>query len=230
LNKKIEPRYYRNLNALSEEDVLKLHKSKVCVVGSGGLGGYIVEILARIGVLNITLVDYDVFEDSNLNRQLFSEESFIGQPKIDGAIERICKVNSAVTINGVREKLTQNNATGILADHDVVMDALDSIQTRLLLAEACAVLNIPMVHGSIAGWYGQVACIFPGNDTLNKIYGNTKVKHGIEQEVGNLPFTASMVASIQCAECVKILTAKSTVQNTVLRVDLLNCEYYAIKI
>jgi len=230
LNKKIEPRYHKNLNALSENDVLKLHNSKICVVGGGGLGGYIVEILARIGVLSITIVDYDVFEDSNLNRQLFSEEPLIGKPKIIGAIERIRKVNSAVTINGVKQKLTENNAAEILAGHDVVMDALDNIKTRLMLAEACVALNTPIVHGSIAGWYGQVACIFPGDGTLNKIFGDTKAERGIEQEYGNLPFTASMVASIQCAECVKILTGKNTIRNTVLRIDLLNCEYYSIGI
>ena len=224
----LKARYERNVNALSVEDVLKLHHAKVCVVGVGGLGGYVVEILARIGVLSITIVDYDVFEPNNLNRQLFSEESLLGNYKVDAAVGRIAKVNSDVAITSVKEKLTEHNAQEILAEHDVVIDALDNIQTRLMLAKACADLNIPMVHGSIAGWYGQVACVFPGDDTLEKIFGDVKAERGIEKELGNLPFTASAVASIQCAECVKILTGKHVERNAILQVDLLNGEYHAI--
>ncbi|MCL2285632.1 MAG: HesA/MoeB/ThiF family protein [Firmicutes bacterium] len=226
----IKPRYKRNLNALSAPDMQKLHNGKVCVVGAGGLGGYIVELLARIGVLHITVVDYDLFESGNLNRQLFSEESNMGSYKADAAIDRVARINSDVAINGIKEKLTQNNAPKIIAGHHVVMDALDNIQTRLMLANVCAKLNIPMIHGSIAGWYGQVACIFPGDGTLGKIFGGTKKEHGVENELGNLPFTASAVASVQCAECVKILTGKDVVKNSVIRIDLLNCEYDTISL
>jgi len=228
LNDLLKARYERNVNALSVEDVLKLHDAKVCVVGVGGLGGYVVEILARIGVLNITIVDYDVFEPNNLNRQLFSEEALIGSYKVDAAVQRMTKVNSDVVVNGIKKKLTKDNAREILAGHDVAVDALDNIQTRLMLASVCADLDIPMVHGSIAGWYGQVACVFPGDDMLEKIFGDVKAERGIERELGNLPFTASTIASIQCAECVKILTGKHVEKNAILQVDLLNGEYYTI--
>jgi len=226
----INDRYLRNINALSVDDVLKLHNSKVCVIGGGGLGGYVVEILARIGVLNITLIDYDTFKSNNLNRQLFSEEQLLGTYKVDAAISRITKVNSTVTMNGVKEKLDENNALNILTGHDIVIDALDNIQTRLMLAKACTSLSIPMVHGSIAGWFGQVAVVFPGDEILDIIFGDVKTERGIEKELGNLPFTASIVASIQCAECVKILTGKKVERNTLLQVDLLNGEYHVVPI
>jgi len=230
LSNLLKARYERNVNALSVEDVLKLHHAKVCVVGVGGLGGYVVEILARIGILNITIVDYDVFEPNNLNRQLFSEESLLGCYKVDAAVMRVAKVNSDVTVTGIKDKLTENNAHEILAGNDIVIDALDNIQTRLILAKNCAELNIPMVHGSIAGWYGQVACVLPGDDTLKKIFGDVEAECGIEKELGNLPFTASAVASIQCAECVKILTDKHVERNAILQIDLLNGEYYKISL
>ena len=230
MNNFVEPRYRRNLNALSAPDMEKLHNANVCVVGVGGLGGYIVEILARIGVLHITVVDYDVFEPGNLNRQLFSEESLIGSYKADAAINRTAKINSGVTISGIKDKLSEDNAHAILTGHHVVMDALDNVQTRLMLAKVCTKLNIPMVHGSIAGWYGQVACVFPGDGTLDKIYSNKKNERGMEKELGNLPFTASAVASVQCAECVKILTGKEVANNSVLRIDLLNGEYHTISL
>jgi len=218
----INPRYARNIHALSANDVLLLHTKKVCVVGCGGLGGYIIETLARLGVLHITVVDYDVFELSNLNRQLFSEEGLIGSYKADAAVERIKKVNSDVKITGIKEKLTQKNAHEIIHRHDIVMDALDNMETRLLLADVCAELQIPMIHGAVAGWYGQVAAIFPGDDILQKLFKNTNINRGIEKELGNLPFTVAAVASIQCAECVKVLTGKNIKQNTLTTVDLLN--------
>ena len=224
----LKARYERNVNALSVEDVLKLHNAKVCVIGVGGLGGYVIEILARLGILNMTIVDYDVFELNNLNRQLFSKESLIGSYKVDAGAQRIAGVNSDVAINRIREKLTEDNAHEILAGHDIIIDALDNIQTRLMLAKVCTDLYIPMVHGSIAGWYGQVACVLPGDDTLEKVFGDVKAGYGIEKELGNLPFTASTVASIQCAECVKILTGKYIERNTILQIDLLNGEYHKI--
>jgi len=226
----LNERYSRNISALSIEDVLRLHTSKVCVVGGGGLGGYVVEILARIGVLNITLVDYDTFESNNLNRQLFSEEQLLGTYKVDAAISRITKVNSRVTLNGIKETLDENNALDILNGHDIVIDALDNIQTRLMLAKVCTSLSIPMVHGSIAGWFGQVAVVFPGDEILDIIFGDVKTERGIEKELGNLPFAASVVASIQCAECIKILTGKKVERNTLLQIDLLNSEYHSIPI
>ena len=228
MNDLLKPRYMRNINALSTQDVLKLHNAKVCVVGVGGLGGYVVEILARIGVLNLTVVDYDVFEPNNLNRQLFSEESLLGAYKADAAVARIAKVNADVAITAVKEKLTAENAEKILTGHDVIIDALDNIQTRLMLADTCARLNIPMVHGSIAGWFGQVASIFPGDTTMQKLFGDVKAQRGIEKDLGNLPFTASTIASFQCAECVKILTEEEVVRGAILHIDLLNWQFHVI--
>ena len=213
------------MQALSEKEILRLHESKVCVVGCGGLGGYIIEILARLGVLNITVVDFDVFETNNLNRQLFSTESRLGTSKTSAAIKRIASVNSDAVITGITERLDENNASDILKGHDIAVDALDNAETRLLISRTCRELGIPMVHGSIAGWYGQVASIFPGDNTLEKLFSSLKSERGIEKDYGNLPFTASAIASIQCAECVKILTGKETIRNALLVVDLLNGSY-----
>ena len=223
-------RYTRNKQALSAEEVEILHTKKVCVIGAGGLGGYIVEILARIGVLHITVVDYDVFEASNLNRQLFSSESVIGIPKVEVVVKRIADVNSQVKINGIKIKLNHSNCEEIIKGHDIVMDALDNIEARLLLTDCCKELGITLVHGSIGGWYGQVAGIFPGDKILSKVYQNTSEK-GIENLLGNLPFSAAMVASLQCAECVKILIGRGEVlRNTMLRVDLLRGEFCRISL
>ncbi|MCL2580444.1 MAG: HesA/MoeB/ThiF family protein [Oscillospiraceae bacterium] len=223
-------RYSRNVQALSGVESQSLHTKKVCVVGLGGLGGYLVETLARIGVLHITAVDYDVFEDNNLNRQIFSTELLLGRPKTEGAAIRIGQVNSSVVLKTITEKLVADNAAEILRGHDCVVDALDNIPARLLLQEACEELNTPLVHGSIAGWYGQVAAIFPGDRLLNKIYKNAGVTgKGVEKQLGNLPFTASVVASIQAAQTVKILCGRKVLRGALIQIDLLNMELDTIR-
>lgn len=203
---------------------------KVCVIGCGGLGGYVVEILARIGVHHITVVDHDTFDVTNLNRQLFSTENVIGRSKVAVCVKRIMEVNSEVEISALECRLERQNAFTILKGHDVAVDALDTIKTRILLAESCKELGMPMVHGSIGGWYGQVATILPGDATLDLLYGSSDDK-GIESEKGNLPFTASAVASFQCAEVIKLLTGKGELlSKSFMRIDLLNNDVTIIKL
>jgi molybdopterin/thiamine biosynthesis adenylyltransferase len=227
----ISERYSRNLHALSAGDTDLLHSKKVCVIGCGGLGGYIIEILARIGIGSITAVDCDVFDVSNLNRQLFCQESLIGKSKAQAAADRVADINSEVNINALNVRFDEMSGEDLLNGHDIVMDALDNINTRRVLCRICAKLSIPLVHGSIAGWYGQVASIFPGDDTIDKIYPNLSKDKGIESTLGNLPFTASAVASLQCAECIKILTGRGSVLGKkLLRVDLLSCEFNEISL
>lgn len=227
----VEPRYSRNIEALTVAQLAELHTKKVCVIGCGGLGGYIVEILARIGVLHITVVDNDVFDHNNLNRQLFSKEALLGYPKVQAAQERISEVNSQVTLTPLQTMLTDENAATILAGHDVVVDALDNIKTRFMLAKHCDLLGIPMVHGAIGGWYGQVCTVFPGDDSLSKLYRNQDHEKGVEVGLGNLPFTASTVASLQCAEAVKVLVNKgAVVRHAALQVDLLYGDIHKLQL
>ena len=102
------------------------------------------------------------------------------------------------------------------------MDALDSVSARLVLVEACKQEGIPLVHGAIAGWHGQVATVLPGDDTLNMLYANAS-DGGMTTKLGNLPFTASTVAAVQSAEAVKLLTGKEGVlRHRILLIDLQN--------
>jgi len=130
----------------------------------------------------------------------------------------------------VAEYLTEKNCEEILKGHDILIDALDNAQARLLLEKAAGKLGIPLIHGAIAGWYGQVSVILPGSSVLDKIY-HDKHSKGIERELGNLPFTAAVIASIQAAEAIKVLLGKETALNSkVLLIDLLNCEYEIISL
>ena len=223
-------RYLKNYSSLNEAENNILHESRVCVVGCGGLGGYVIETLGRIGVGSITAVDGDVFVESNLNRQLLSDTENIGQSKAQCAYLRMKKVNPEIKLNPIREFLREENAAEILAGHDVIVDALDNIESRKILQNACEELNIPFVHGAIAGWIGEIATVYPGDKTLDIIYKG-KRNHGIENIHGNLPFTASTTASIQASEVVKILVNKGeTIRNSILFIDLKNLEFNLVNL
>ena len=226
---RIKARYTRNIQALTAEEVQTLHRQRVCVIGCGGLGGYVVEILTRIGVGYITVADGDVFEESNLNRQLFSSEEVLGQSKAKVAVKRMKAVNSETVVRGLEVRLDAENGEEIVKGHDVVIDALDNAPTRLILADLCKALNLPLVHGGISGWYGQVCTILPGDDTMQNLYGCAPKKR--EALLGNLPFSASLVASLQCAECIKLLTGRGRlIRNELLQIDLLRGEFHPIKL
>ena len=225
----MDNRYKRNIGTVTIEENEKLRNFKVCVVGCGGLGGYIIEMLSRLGVGYITCVDGDYFELSNLNRQLYCYENNLGLNKAKCVKERVKQINSNVYINVIDKFLDDSNSTEILRNHDLVIDGVDNIKVRFIIQDTCKVLNIPMIHGAISGWYGQVTTILPGDDTLNYIYKN---KHNeVDNNFGNPSFTPANVASIQVSECIKLLLDKGEVlSNKLLTIDLLFNEQNIISI
>ncbi len=214
-------RYSKNEAMLTPEENASLRDFKVCIIGCGGLGGYVIEMLSRLGIGHLTVVDGDVFVPSNLNRQLLSEESNMGMAKALVAVERVVRINSEIKVVPVVEYIDEINSDAILAGHDVIVDALDAIKPRFVVQASASNLGIPMVHGAIAGWHGQVTTIFPGDHTLNEIYPcNLEV---LENPMGNPSFTPALVASIQCAEVLKVLLNKDgCLRRKLLQIDLLN--------
>jgi molybdopterin/thiamine biosynthesis adenylyltransferase len=222
-------RYSRNIATLSIEENESLSQRKVCVIGCGGLGGYIVEMLGRLGIGHITAVDGDVFEESNLNRQILSDVEVLGSKKALIAQQRMSKVNPLVKVTAVTERLTQANGKQILNGADVVVDALDNIESRLIVEALCEELNIPLVHGAIAGWYGQVSTILPGDGLLRRFYASKDLQ-GVEKKYGNPSFTPALVASIEVSEVLKLLiTRGELLSNRFLLIDLLRQEYDVIE-
>ena len=141
----VAERYERNIGTITEEENEKLQACSVCVAGCGGLGGYIIEGFARIGIGYITAVDGDVFQPGNLNRQLFSTERNLGYHKALAAQERIRAVNSETELHPLCCYLTEENVEDIITDrYDAVIDALDNIPARRLLARICAKRGIPL--------------------------------------------------------------------------------------
>lgn len=217
------------MQTLSSEENDKLKNYKVCVIGCGGLGGYVIEMLGRIGVGYITAVDGDVFQESNLNRQILSDIHSLGKSKSIVAKKRMMNVNPLIEINAINEFLTKENYFEILNGHDIIVDALDSIDARFMLQDACEELNIPLVSGAIAGWYGHVTTVYPGDKTLNIIYGK-KVGKGVEAKLGNPSFTPALVASIEVSEVIKVLIGRGELlRKRILFIDTLNQDYEVIE-
>lgn len=223
-------RYQRNQKMISTAEQLLLFRSRVAVIGCGGLGGYIIEQLARLGVGRIVAIDPDIFEEHNLNRQLFATPSTLGQAKVKAVVARVKEINPAVTVSPIRDAFCTANGHEFLNGVTVAVDALDCISSRLELAEVCTDMHIPMVHGAIGGWYGHVATQLPGDNTVQSIYRNWIQGKGIEKELGNPAFTPAVVASLQVSEVCKIVLGKGELlRRCKLSIDLLDMEFYEIR-
>lgn len=222
-------RYSRNKNMISKEQQKILSHKRVVVLGCGGLGGYIIEMLTRLGVGELKVVDFDFFEPTNLNRQLLSSEDNIGNSKVGAAIERIQSINSDTKVTGVMRRVDENNLKEIIYGYDLVVDALDSIPLKINVEKICSLENTTLVHGAIGGWIAQVAVVRPGDFILSKIYGN--IEEGIEKNMGNPSFTPALAASIQVSEVLKILLGKDSALNKeVLYIDLENNDFTKLEI
>lgn len=218
-------RFSRQRGIISSEDQLRLARAHAAIVGCGGLGGYIAENLARVGVGAITLVDGDRFEESNLNRQLFSTVGNLGQYKATAGAMRIAAISPDIQLTVVNEVLNAQNAQQLLSHCSIIIDAVDSIPVRYLLQSAADQLKVPLVHGAIAGWCGQVTSIFPGDIGFRRVYPFPE-EPGEELHLGNPSFTPTVIAGIQSSEVVKILLGTPGIlRDKLLHVDLLNHTY-----
>ncbi|HEX9204417.1 MAG TPA: HesA/MoeB/ThiF family protein, partial [Candidatus Deferrimicrobiaceae bacterium] len=221
----------RNRRTISTAQQLRLFRSRVLVAGAGGLGGYLVEELARLGVGTLVVVDPDVFEEHNLNRQLLALPANLGEPKVEAAVERVGKINPAVRVIPRQCAFGRENGAELLAGAGAAVDALDTVSARVELARACRDCGVPMVHGAIAGWFGQMATQMPGEDITPYIYPSWSGRKGVEADLGNPAFTPAVVASLQAAEVCKILLGQGRrLDRRILFINLLEMEFEEVPI
>ena len=210
-------RYTRNIPAISVQEQSILHKKKVLVAGCGGLGGNIIENLLRLGIGEITAVDGDSFQSSNLNRQLLSSETAIGTSKAVAAQMRAAQVNSGIVLHAKEVYLDENNADELLKGQDLVIDALDNIHSRLILEDACAKAGIPLIHGAICGWQAQISTVLPGSNILHELYAGCPEA----TDKSTLAFTPALCAAVQVSEALKLLCGHSgDLENKLAVIDL----------
>ena len=202
----MDERHIRNIPALSEADMEILQTSHVLVVGCGGLGGNVIEQLARLGLGHLTVVDGDVFEESNLNRQLLCTTANIGESKGLAAAERVSLIDPDIEVRPVPEFITKENAAALMADADIVIDALDSISSRLVLEDAAAEAGLYLVHGGISGWDLQAMIVPPGSGLLHAIY------EGLPEDKTktSLAMTPAACASIEVSLAISCLCGRAS--------------------
>lgn len=222
----MKERYIRNIPALSEADCALLLSKKIAVIGCGGLGGYLIEQIARIGVGELVIVDGDNFDVSNLNRQLLSNPNTIGESKAHTAAQRIQHINPDIKVHVYPDMLTAENADILISGCDAVLDGLDNISSRKILKQACKKASIPYIFGAISGWVSQAAISMPDDDLIDLIYPEqTQIS-----DKSALSFTPAFCASMQTALCIKLLTGRTVQTGTIYYFDLLHQEYEEIPI
>ncbi|MFW6331663.1 MAG: HesA/MoeB/ThiF family protein [Thermodesulfobacteriota bacterium] len=234
LEKEIIPeRYVRNFKTFGFEDQVALLRAKVTVIGLGGLGGGVTEILARDGIGRLTLVDGDRFEESNLNRQFLSTRDLLDTPKATAAAHRVARVNPSVEVSAHTLFLNADNGPDLIAGSDVVIDCLDNIKTRLLVEWACKQAGIPLVSAAIAGVAGHLTTIFPEDPGLRLIYGDVEDMEakGAESTLGTLPHGITILSALECAEAVKIITGRGRpLRNRLLLMDVADYTFQVLEL
>ena len=220
----MEERYKRNVPAISEAECALLQTKRAAIVGCGGLGGHLIDQLARIGVGALVMIDGDVFEESNLNRQLLANTETLGQPKAEAALAHVRRVNPSVQAEAHVAMLMEENAARLIQGADIVFDALDAIEARRILQAACAAEHIPLVYGAIRGWVAQAALILPGEPLLDILYPpQAKLT-----DKSVLAFTPAVCAGLETALGTKVLLGRTVSSGVLHMVDLLHAEYEAL--
>ena len=218
-------RYLRNRDCISMDEQLVLSASRVAVVGAGGLGGHVILLLARVGIGELVVLDRDVFDETNLNRQALCVDRAIGKSKTDEAFLAVGSINPGVEVIPYKVQLDISNASEILAGSDVVVDALDNIPDRFVLEKSAKKLAIPLVHGALAGLEGRIMTIFPDDPGLEQLYGREKSggdkSVSPESILGVPPVTPSLIATYQAMEVLKIILNRGKIyRNVMLHMDL----------
>ena len=230
LSKKDLDRFSRQvmLEEIGYNGQLKLKNAKVCVVGTGGLGNPITTRLAAMGIGTLRIVDRDVIELSNLHRQTMFDEDDVGQVKVEVAAKKLKKLNPECNIEALAVSVNDYNAIEVIDGCDIVIDALDSVNARYALNNACVKLNIPFVTGAAVGVSGQVFTILPKESAcyfcmFPELDEDTMPTCSIE---GVHPSILSIVGGIEVAEAVKIIIGKKpSLSEKILHIDLENLDF-----
>jgi len=202
-------RYLRNMPSITLKDQITLQTACVAVVGSGGLGGHIIEGLCRLGVGVLHIFDPDSFDETNLNRQVFSAQNTLGKPKVE-VMQECCRlINPAVRITAHKIAVNDENQSDLFADAQVIADALDTPGDRLALAGIADKCRLPLVHGTVAGFGGRVMLIHPLDGRMQMLYGGQKEAVSAEHLLGTPVLSPALVASFQIMAVLNFLLGKN---------------------
>jgi adenylyltransferase/sulfurtransferase len=207
----------------------KLKKAKAFIAGAGGLGSPVTIYLAAAGIGTIRIADHDRVELSNLNRQVLHWEENIGGRKVDSAAAKLGKFNTGIKIETIAETITEDNVSQLVADSDLIVDAMDNLPTRYLLNRAAIKKGIPFFHGAVYGFEGRAMTVIPGKSAcLNCLYHGATVP---KEKFPVIGVTPAVIGCIQATEVIKYLVGQGELlTNRLLNYDALRMKFTEFKI
>ena len=218
--------FSRTALLLGSDAMVRLKNARVAVFGLGGVGGYVVEALARSGIGALELIDHDTVSITNINRQILATTDTLGKSKVQAAADRLHLVNPDVSVQPICAFLDSSNAQNFIDGCDIVLDALDNIPSRRILSDACTQANVPYVFGAISGWVAQAGISMPGDRMIHTLY-----PEGIAvKDKSVLSFTPAMCAAMQASLCVSWLLGHPVETGKLHYFDLFCEEYEKIPI
>ena len=234
----------RQMSIVTRSEQQRFKDAKISVIGCGGIGGQTIEMLARMGIGELTVVDEDAFDISNLNRQTLASLSEVGLDKSSVAAEKVRLINPYVKITSYNEHVDKTNIDKIISDSDIVIDALDNVLTRVIVSRKAKEKGIPYIHGAIHGTLGQLTTFLPdGKRTYEEMFNLpskgkeltpevldelSNVTSGVPPVIGPTP---NLIGCLQAMEAFKIITGvgKVTAAPEILTFDLLNLNSFSIE-
>ena len=211
----------------------KLLGSKVLIIGTGGLGSPIALYLAAAGVGTIGLVDADVVDLSNLQRQVIHFTADVGRPKVTSAREKINQMNPDVTVHEINMRVDPSNILELIADYDFIIEGTDNFPTKFLVNDACILADKPFSQGGILRFQGQTMTHVPGSASYRCVYRQPPPPGAVPtcSEAGVLGAIAGMLGTIQAAEAVKYLVGiGDLLVNRILIFDALTMEFRTVTV
>ncbi|WP_031513596.1 HesA/MoeB/ThiF family protein [Desulfofalx alkaliphila] len=209
LNEQQLARYRRNilLASVGEEGQQKLLKSKVLVVGAGGLGSPVSYYLAAAGIGTLGILDDDVVDLSNLQRQILHTSADVGRPKVLSAADKLRALNPDINVITYQQKLNEESAEEIIADYQLVVDATDNFGTRQIMNRVCVKLGKPFIYGGVLAMQGQAMTVIPGEGPcFTCIFRNEPPANApTTSTVGVLGAVAGLIGTIEATEAIKLL-------------------------
>ena len=229
-------RYSRHLimPEVGVEGQEKLKEASVLLIGTGGLGSPLCLYLSAAGVGRLGLVDFDVVDFTNLQRQVIHGTKDVGRPKLQSATDRIADINPEVQVDGYETRLTSENAMDILRNYDIVIDGTDNFPTRYLVNDACVLLGKPNVYGSIFRFEGQASVFDATRGPCYRCLYNEPPPPGLVPscaEGGVLGILPGIIGLIQATEAIKLIIGKGTpLIGRFLRFDALEMKFQELKL
>ena len=232
----------RQMGVVTKSEQERLRDAKITVIGCGGIGGATTEMLVRMGIGNLKIIDKDSFDVSNINRQLMSSFYSVGKSKVDVTYETLKSINPFTNIEAVEAEVNEGNVEEIIKGSDIVIDALDNLVTRILLSRCALDLEIPFIHGAIHGTMGQVTVFRDNTPTYEEMFklpsSGMELTDEIIKKIKDIgaevpPVIApvpNIIGCLQSFEAFKLITlqGESIMAPDVLMFDLLNKEPFSV--